>query len=324
MNENDIIKLILGKFGDKYIGDDCAFLQDFGLLVSQDNLVEGTHFLRDKITAFQLGWKSAMVNFSDILASGGECKYITIGLSLPKKVDDLEENFVNNFFEGIQCACNEPTKFGSQKVELIGGDLTSGDKIFISITAIGKLNDGAKFASHKNTKLGYKIVMSGACGSSDAGLQMLLNDESITRSNDINNKFLKAHLMPNADVAASNEIGAVMAKNEDNYSMIDNSDGLLFSIMRLVEHCGFGAKINFNKIRHDIELEQLQSWQKSVLFGGEDYNLIACVPQDVELMNFVKIGELVAKNGYEIDFGEYEKLFFTKNDVLNKSFQHFI
>ena len=323
MNENDIINLILNKFGDKYIGDDCAFLQDFGLLVSQDNLVEGTHFLRDKITAFQLGWKSAMVNFSDILASGGECKYITIGLSLPKKVDDLEENFVNNFFEGIKCACKEPTKFGSQKVELIGGDLTSGDKIFISITAIGKLDDGRKFASHKNTKLGYKIVMSGECGSSDAGLQILLNDENITRSEGLNNKWLKAHLMPKADFAASNEIGAVMAKNENNYSMIDNSDGLLFSIMRLVEPCGLGVKINFNQIRHDIELEQLQNWQKSVLFGGEDYNLIACVPQDVELKHFVKIGDVVEQNGYEIDFGKNGKLFFSVNDILNKSFKHF-
>ena len=323
MNENDIINLILNKFGDKYIGDDCAFLKDFGLLVSQDNLVEGTHFLRDKITAFQLGWKSAMVNFSDILASGGECKYITIGLSLPKRMDDLEENFVNNFFEGIQCACNEPTKFGSQKVELIGGDLNSGDKIFISITAIGTLANGRKFASHKNTKLGYKIVMSGECGASDAGLQILLNYENITRNEGLNNEWLKAHLMPKADFAASNEIGAIMAKNENNYSMIDNSDGLLFSIMRLVEPCGFGAKINFNQIRHDMELEQLQNWKQSVLFGGEDYNLIACVPQDVELKHFVKIGDVVERNGYEIDCGKDGKPFFTANNIMNKSFKHF-
>ena len=322
MNENDIIKLILGKFGDKYIGDDCALLKDFGLLVSQDNLVEGTHFLRDKITAFQLGWKSVMVNFSDILASGGECKYITIGLSLPKIMDDLEVDFVNNFFEGVKMACEEPIKFGNQKVELIGGDLTSGDKIFISITAIGKLNDGAKFASHKNTKLGYKIVMSGECGSSDAGLQIILNDNNNVRSNDINNKFLKAHLTPKADFVASNEIAKTMADNENNYSMIDNSDGLLFGIMRLVESCGFGAKIDFDKIKHDAELEKLPNWQNSVLFGGEDYNLIACVPQDVELESFVKIGDVAKQDGFEIDFNGCKKSL-SKDDILNKSFKHF-
>lgn len=323
MNETNIIKLITDKFGDKYIGDDCAFLKDFGLLVSQDNLVEGTHFLRDKITAFQLGLKSAMVNFSDILASGGECKYITIGLSLPKIMDDLEENFINNFFEGVKSACEEPTKFGNKKVELIGGDLTSGDKIFISITAIGMLANGNKFASHKNTKLGYKIVMSGECGSSDAGLNIVLNDESYKRSDDVNNKWLKAHLTPKADFVASNEIVTAMVNNGNNYSMIDNSDGLLFSIMRLVEPCGFGAKIDFDNIKHDVELEKLPNWQKSVLFGGEDYNLIACVPQDVELKHFVKIGDVVEQDVFEIDFNRGEKSFLSKDDILNKSFKHF-
>ena len=78
MREKDFIETIKSVVGEKYIGDDCAYLKDLGITVTQDNLVEGVHFVREKIFAYQLGWKSVAVNISDICASGAKPKYITI------------------------------------------------------------------------------------------------------------------------------------------------------------------------------------------------------------------------------------------------------
>ena len=83
----------------EYIGDDCAYLKDLGIVVTQDSLVEYVHFLRKKITPFQLGYKSVMVNISDIAASGAEPKYLTVSLSLPQ---DIDNKFIEEFYEGCK------------------------------------------------------------------------------------------------------------------------------------------------------------------------------------------------------------------------------
>ena len=101
MKEQQILSTIKNIIGDKYIGDDCAYLNDLGIVVTQDNLVEGVHFDITYMTPFQLGYKSAMVNISDIAASGGIPKYMTVGLSLPK---DIELGFVDEFYNGLKSA----------------------------------------------------------------------------------------------------------------------------------------------------------------------------------------------------------------------------
>ena len=96
MKEKEFIQIIKSTLNSNYIGDDCAYLKDLGIVVTQDSLVEDVHFKMDYMTPYQLGYKSVMVNISDICASGAEPKYITISLSLPKHVD---EDFVKNFYD---------------------------------------------------------------------------------------------------------------------------------------------------------------------------------------------------------------------------------
>ena len=74
MNEKELIRIIKLNLNSEYIGDDCAYLKDLGIVVSQDSLIEDIHFRLDLITPFQLGYKSVMVNVSDICASGAEPK----------------------------------------------------------------------------------------------------------------------------------------------------------------------------------------------------------------------------------------------------------
>ena len=104
MKEKEFISIIKNLLCSNYIGDDCAFLEDLGIVVTQDSLVEDVHFLRSKITPFQLGYKSVMVNISDVAASGAEPKYLTISLSLPANID---KGFIEDFYLGCKKACGE-------------------------------------------------------------------------------------------------------------------------------------------------------------------------------------------------------------------------
>lgn len=145
MNEKELIKIIKSTLNSEYIGDDCAYLPDLGIVVTQDSLVEDVHFKLDFITPFQLGYKSVTVNISDVCASGAEPKYLTISLSLPKYVD---EKFVKDFYEGAKMAAGD--------VKIVGGDLTGSDKIYISASAIGSTKE-RKISSRSNAKPAIKL-----------------------------------------------------------------------------------------------------------------------------------------------------------------------
>ncbi len=302
MREKDFISIIKETLNSKYIGDDCAYLDDLGIVVTQDSLVEGVHFLSDKITPFQLGYKSVMVNVSDVVASGAEPKYLTVALSLPS---DIDENFVKEFYQGCKCACGEDIK-------IVGGDITGADKIFVSVCAIGSTLE-RKISSRKNAKVGYKVIVAGNHGSSAIGLQLLLNGKNTPE------KLIKAHLEPCAQI----EFGQYIGKNiKQDYGMMDTSDGLMDALSTIANESGVLLDIDFDKIPHDKEIENFNNWQNFVLYGGEDYGIVAVVPNDFECPYGKVIGQ--AKEGLGVDLHYQNQLIrLTKKDVENKVFSHF-
>ena len=147
MIETELIDIIKDIAGSEYIGDDCAYLKELGIVVTQDSLIENIHFRREWYTPQQLGYKAATVNISDIIASGAKPAYITVALSLPK---NIENDFVKNFYIGIKSALDG--------VKIVGGDLTGSESdIIISITAIG-ITKNRNISSRKNAKIGNDIV----------------------------------------------------------------------------------------------------------------------------------------------------------------------
>ena len=303
MKEKELIRIIKSILNSEYIGDDCAYLPDLGIVVTQDSFVEDIHFKKNLITPFQLGYKSVMVNISDICASGAEPKYLTISLSLPKYVDEI---FVKNFYNGAKMAAGD--------VKIVGGDLTGSDKIYVSVTAIGTVK-GRKISSRSNAKAGYKIIVSGEHGNSAYGLQLLLdkNTPPIALSNGdvIKNKFIKAHLMPEAQREFSKQI----AENAtEDYAMMDTSDGLADALIQIALASGVTASVDTSKIPHDplVDIE-------TVLYGGEDYQLVAALPETLlkNLKDYTIIGEV--KNdtpGLVIDGKFY-------TDIDKKLYNHF-
>ena len=302
MKEKDFISIIKQISNSEYIGDDCAFLEDLGIVVTQDSLVEDVHFSMKYISPYQLGYKSVMVNVSDVAASGAEPKYLTIALSMPADVDD---DFIKEFYKGAKSACGEDIK-------IVGGDITGGDKIFISVCAIGAVGK-RKISSRKNAKVGYDVIVSGNHGSSAAGLELLLSGQNVESD------FIKAHLEPVAQV----EFGKKIAQNVPcDYAMMDTSDGLMDALSAIANESNVLLEIDFDKIPYDKKISCFQNWQDLILYGGEDYQLVAVVPKGLVDFGFV-IGEV--KEGLGVDLKMNGNRFhLSKSDIENKIFNHFV
>ena len=301
MKEKELINIIKSIVGSDYIGDDCAYLEDLGIVVTQDSLAEDVHFSLQYTTPYQLGYKSAAVNLSDVYASGGEPKYITVALSLPS---DIDADFVKNFYEGIKFACGSDVK-------IVGGDITGSDKVFISVCAIGKVNN-RNISSRKNAKVGYKVIVSGLHGSSAAGLKLL------SEGNSEFYEFVNAHLQPKVQKDFALRVSAVV---KEPYAMMDTSDGLMDALSTIANDSGVLLDVDFSKIPYDKNLEKFENWQDMVLFGGEDYGIVAVVPQEYNLGG-VEIG--VVKDSLGVDLSLNGKVsHYSKKDVENKVFNHF-
>ncbi len=300
MKEKDFINIIKNTLNSKYIGDDCANLTDLGIVVTQDSLVEDVHFSLKYFTPYQLGFKSVIVNVSDVVASGTEPKYLTISLSLP---NNIEEKFVEEFYKGCKAACGD-------EVEIVGGDITGSDKIFVSVCAIGATKN-RKISSRKNAKVGYKVVIAGEHGSSDIGLKLLQKGEFSPK------ELVEKHLMPNAQV----EFGRLVGENvKEDYAMMDTSDGLMDALSVIAKESGVLLEVDFDKFLHNSLIENYENWQNSVLFGGEDYGIIAAIP---EKYNFgTKIGTVKIGEGVDLHYNN-KIVHYSEQDVVQKVFNHF-
>lgn len=310
MKELAIIEEIKKSLSSDYIGDDCANLKDLGIVVTQDSLVEDVHFLRRFATPFQLGYKSIAVNISDIYAAGAIPKYFTVSLSLPK---NIETDFIKDFYEGAKEALNGAI--------IVGGDVTGADKIFISVAAIGSTK-GRNISSRKNAKVGYKIITNGVHGSGSAGLYAFLNNL------DVPQKITNAHLMPEISPDLSETI-ATFAKKD--YAMMDSSDGLMDAIFKIAQSSNLTAKIDFQKIPYDKEIENIKDfdYKNAIFYGGEDYKLICAVSnEDLAKVNknlYTEIGEFIEKtdeNFIVIKYNENVE-YLKKEDIEQKLFLHF-
>ena len=294
MKETDFINIIKQTIKNDYIGDDCAHLKELGIVVTQDSLVEDVHFKMEYTTPYKLGYKSIIVNISDIFASGAEPKYLTIALSLPKNTDDT---FVKQFYEGAVAASNG--------AEIIGGDITSSDKIFISVCAIGDAKN-KNVSSRSFAKIGYKIVVNGEHGSSAAGLKLL--EKGLREPKE----FVEAHLAP----TLNEDLAKKLSAQDAPYAMMDSSDGLGDALLKISEASNVKIIVDFDKIPFNKKLKCFKNFKNLIFFGGEDYKLVAAIPKDIKT-EATQIGEIQEGQG----------VFVKENGILtelrNNSFDHF-
>ena len=268
MKELDFLKIISSQLSfSNYLGDDCAYLDELDIFVTQDTLVEDVHFTMYTITAYLLGRKAVSVNLSDLAAALSVPKYITVSLSLPK---NISEDFVSELYRGINDICDE------YKVKVIGGDITGSDKIVISVCAIGK-KISLYNSSRKYAKKGDYIVVTGNFGSSAAGLYSLQN---FLQVEDV---LKNAHINPIPKVFEAEKLATII---DSNIAVIDSSDGLIDALYRISQDSKHSLEIDFDNVpilqetiafskRNELDYSEFVKW------GGEDFELVACVPEQI-------------------------------------------
>ena len=309
MKELEYLNIINKTLTDSsLLGDDCAYLKEFDLCITQDTLVEGVHFLLNTTDAFTLAQKSVNVNLSDLAAAGAKPLYITLSLSLPKNID---QNFVENFYKGVETAVS---KYG---IKVAGGDLTGADRVYISICAIGKKYNSVQ-VSRTNAKAGDIIALTGTHGSSAGGLKLLLQGKKEPEI------LIKKHLLPSAQVEKSQIIlQTAFDCNVKNIAMMDSSDGLGDALYKLSTGCGYLFDIDFGSIPVDEELKAAfpEGWKDLLMWGGEDFELVFCIDKSafekLDKTKFYKIGTVsdkpITKDIANVLNQEFE----------NKIFKHF-
>lgn len=268
----------------KGVGDDAAILEypaDKEILVTTDMLIEGIHFNLIYTPLKHLGYKSAIVNFSDIYAMNGRPKQITVSIAVSKK---FTVEHIDEFYEGIKLACE---KHG---VDIIGGDTTSSLTGFaISITCIGETSKD-KVTLRSGAKETDLICVTGDLGAAYMGLQLLEREKKVfeqaNKKEDVQPDFagkeyiLERQLKPEARkdiIEKLNDIGIVPT------AMIDVSDGLSSELFHICTQSKTGCRIYADKLPIDyqtvIMAEELNmSALTCALNGGEDYELLFTVP----------------------------------------------
>ena len=239
------------------IGDDAAVLSypaDKEVLVTTDLLLEGVHFDLTYVPLKHLGYKSAVVNFSDIYAMNGTPRQITVSLGLSKRfsVEDMEELYAD-----IRLACEE---YG---VDIVGGDTSSSyTGLTISITCIGEGEKG-KVVYRNGAKETDLICVSGDLGAAYMGLQLLERQLKPEARRDIIQKLAKEGIQPT--------------------SMMDVSDGLSSELLHICTQSKVGCRIYEEHIPIDYQTAVMaeefnMNLTTCALNGGEDYELLFTVP----------------------------------------------
>ena len=263
----------------KGVGDDAAVLsyENKKVLVTTDLLLEGIHFDLIYVPIMHLGYKAAVVNFSDIYAMNGEPKQLTVSIGVSKRfsVEDLEQ-----LYAGIQLACD---KYG---VDLVGGDTSASlTGLAISITCIGEA-DEAKIVYRNGAKDTDLICVTGDLGSAYMGLQLLEREKVVFSANDEaqpdfeeRDYILKRQLKPEA---RKDIIELLRSKDILPTSMMDISDGLSSELMHICSQSKVGCRIYEDKIPINYQAvvmaEELNmSIVTAALNGGEDYELLFTV-----------------------------------------------
>ena len=279
----------------KGVGDDAAVIDyaDKLTLVTTDLLLEGVHFDLTYVPLKHLGYKSAVVNFSDIYAMNGRPRQITVSLGISKRfcVEDLEQ-----LYDGIRLACDI---YG---VDLVGGDTSASmTGLTISITCIGEGERG-KVVYRDGAHETDLICVSGDLGAAYMGLQLLEREKSVFRGEkDFQPDFagkeylLERQLKPEARkdiIEALDRAGIVPT------AMMDVSDGLSSELLHISRASHVGCRVYEDRIPIDYQTavmaEQFNmNLVTAALNGGEDYELLFTVPltdhDKVEAIEGVKV-----------------------------------
>lgn len=354
LGEQGLLKRLAAFCPVDMIGDDAALLQvsdGYALVVTTDTLVDGVHFSDQTTSPIDVGWRAAAANLSDLAAMGADPLGITIGLGLPGEV---QVAWVEQFYQGMM-DCLQP-----YHMPIVGGDICRSPVITVAITAFGQVLPD-RVIRRAAAQPGDAIVVTGVHGSSRAGLELLLYPEQGQglKANQ-RSQLIRAHQhpQPRLDVVPIlREIGEQRtgAANPDQsapedqsdspsgyYSSdhpgsdyriagMDSSDGLADAVLQICRASRVGAQIERNLIAFPPYLTAWVSEAQAIdwaLYGGEDFELVLCLPRSMAQVLVDRLGAGAAIIGTitteaNVVLRDSSGLYPDQILSLEKGFQHF-
>ena len=328
IGEQGLLK-IFRQFCSDVVGDDAApmgaTLPEHQLVVTTDMLLDGVHFSDRTTSPEDVGWRAAAVNLSDLAAMGAKPWGLVMSVGLPP---DTEVEWIEGVYRGFsECLRTYGT-------ELVGGDTVRSPICTLSVTAFGQVHQ-SQVIQRYTAQVGDAIVMTGLHGLSKAGLELLFDHslkQKLLAPLKIGNRILSGEKLANAicryhqrPIPRFDAI-ALLYKllKKNNYvkdfpiSGMDSSDGLADAIAQICRSSKVGAKIFWRSLPihqavRTLAGDRALDW---VLYGGEDFELILCMPLSLaepfvnQLSNSAIIGEII--EGDQIDGLE-----------MRSAFQHF-
>jgi thiamine-monophosphate kinase len=329
--EQELIEQLKSIIGPKYLGDDCARVAG-NLLLTSDSLVEGSHFLLNNASLQDIGWKAMAVNLSDIAAMAGRPRYALVAVTVHPHF--RRQDFIDLYNGIAECARTYQTA-------IVGGDISSGKVLSLTITIVGDVNErGCLLRS--SAKPQDVVVVTGHFGASAAGLAVLLSPpkksgksssadyETPQRAKEAFPVCINKHLRP---LPRFEESWQLIQRTGQKAALMDASDGLADALAQITRASGVGMEIDLAAVPIDDETRKIAQLLKLdpyelALYGGEDYELVACIAetdwQDWLLeagkakIPFTKIGKVTSSGTIDLMIGA------KKGPALNlqKCFQH--
>ncbi|SKB11634.1 Thiamine-monophosphate kinase [Planktothrix sp. PCC 11201] len=278
IGEQGLLEIVKGFCPSEMVGDDAAILAvsgDESLVITTDMLVDEVHFSDRTTSPFDVGWRGAAVNLSDLAAMGAFPLGITVALGI---TGNKTVSWVEQLYQGLTTCLNQ------YQTPIVGGDICRSAVTCISITALGRVNP--KLAIRRSVaRPGDRIIVTGDHGDSRAGLELLLHPELGTElTSDQRLSLIQAHQRPQPRLDIVPKLQSWLASHPDTIiAGMDSSDGLADAIVQICRGSQVGAKIQRPQIPISQALKTFVSPQQAVywaLYGGEDFQLVLSVAAD--------------------------------------------
>lgn len=272
------------------VGDDAAVLPSLelgqSLVVTTDVLVDGVHFSDRTTSPEDVGWRAAAANLSDLAAMGASPLGITMGLSV---TGNTSVSWVERVYQGLTDCLQQ------YNTEIVGGDVVRSPVVSLAITAFGQVAP-SRVIRRNAANVGDAIVVTGVHGTSRAGLELLLNPEfGKALSESERSRLIQAHQRPKPRLDVLSTLRKILdSQLPITLAGMDSSDGLADALIQICRASGVGATIERTWIPSPSDLSKLVSLEQAIewaLYGGEDFELVLCLPPEPAEILVEQLGE---------------------------------
>ncbi|MBW4496090.1 MAG: thiamine-phosphate kinase [Oscillatoria princeps RMCB-10] len=324
IGEQGLLKLLQQFCPPEIVGDDAAIIDiqpAQSLVVTTDMLVDGVHFSDRTTSPEDAGWRAAAANLSDLAAMGASPLAITVGLGV---TGSTPVSWVQRLYQGITgCLLQYNTV-------IVGGDVVRSPVNTLSITAFGQVPPH-RTIRRSAAQPGDAILVTGFHGASRAGLELLLHPELGQNLTQVErDALIQAHQRPKPRLDILPFLWYATG-NSPRVAGMDSSDGLADAILQICQASGVGARIERSKIPVPPALSRLVSAERALewaLYGGEDFELVLCLPVEAAERLIKELGagaEIVGTTNAEAGVWLADST--SKNPdeqlTLSRGFQHF-